>query len=84
MFAIQGGTLSHPKYGKRYRMGTILVVDGKVMLIYRRLKNRTIRINGPPGGGLDEHGTPEQSIVRGVNEEVGLDVKIRAMGDELV
>jgi hypothetical protein len=38
-------------YGKKHRMGTmgILLREGKVLLIHRRLKTSTIRDNGPPG-----------------------------------
>ncbi|EJT80303.1 hypothetical protein GGTG_00305 [Gaeumannomyces tritici R3-111a-1] len=92
MSTIQANTLSRPKYDKMSRMGTmgILVADGKVLLIHRRLKTRTIRIDGPPdswsfpGGGLDEDETPEQAIVREMKEEIGLDVKIKTVGDEPV
>lgn len=37
-----------------------------------------------PGGALDENEVPEQAIVREIKEEVGLDVAIVPIGDELV
>ncbi|KAK0369167.1 hypothetical protein CLIM01_13469 [Colletotrichum limetticola] len=80
-------------------MGILVREDdegGEVLLIHRRLKTKEIRENGPPGtwglgdtwsfpgGGLDEDETPEQTILREMKEEIGVDVVIESIGDEPV
>ncbi|GJC90050.1 RNA pyrophosphohydrolase [Colletotrichum liriopes] len=80
------------EYSEEAKMGTmgILVKEGKVLLIYRRLKTKEIRINGPPdtwsfpGGGVEENETPEDAIRREMKEEVGLEVEIQTIGGESV
>ncbi|KAH8750214.1 NUDIX hydrolase domain-like protein [Diaporthe sp. PMI_573] len=88
----KANTITRLKYGKKARMGTmgILRKEGKVLLIHRRLKNKTTKIDGPPdtwsfpGGGADEDETPEETIMREMEEEVGLKVVIKPIGDETV
>ncbi|KAH0830020.1 Nudix hydrolase 1 [Fonsecaea pedrosoi] len=73
-------------YGKKARMGTMgIVANGdKVLLI------QNIKTDGPyetwafPGGGVDEDETPEKAVVRHIQEEVGLKVAIKHIGDETV
>lgn len=50
-----------------------LVRDGKVLLIRKKRGLGAGKINGP-GGGIEAHESPEQSAIREVKEEVGIDI----------
>ncbi len=62
----QANTITRLKYGKKARMGTmgILLKEGKVLLIHRRLKNKMIKTNDPPGTRQDQHLPPSQNEPR--------------------
>ena len=50
-----------------------LVRDGKVLLIRKKRGLGAGKINGP-GGGVEKDESPEQSVIREVKEEVGIDI----------
>ena len=52
----------------------ILVKDGKILLLLRRLGWKT-GYWGPPGGHIDPGETPKQAAVRETYEEAGLRIK---------
>ena len=52
----------------------ILVKDGKILLLLRRLGWKT-GYWGPPGGHIDAGETPKQAAVRETYEEAGLRIK---------
>ena len=52
----------------------ILVKDGKILLLLRRLGWKT-GYWGPPGGHIDPGETPKQAAVRETFEEAGLRIK---------
>ena len=49
-----------------------LVKDNKVFLVHNKKYNKWV----PPGGHIEENETPDQTAIRELREEVGLDVEI--------
>ena len=66
----------------------VIICDGKVLTMFRRLKNKDGSIKEYyvlPGGGIEENETMEQTVVRELKEEMNLDIKIiEYLGKEFI
>lgn len=58
------------------RASAVIVKDGKILLI-RRFRKKQGEYWVFPGGGVEEGDTPEETVVREVKEETGLDVSCK-------
>jgi mutator protein MutT len=65
----------------RRRSAAILIEADHIALIERRRLDRHYFVF--PGGGVEAHETPEQAVVREVEEELGIQITVRRLVAEL-
>jgi mutator protein MutT len=65
----------------RLRAAAIIIQDDQVALIERRRKERHYFVF--PGGGIETNESPEDAVVREVEEELGLQVQVQRLAVEV-
>jgi 8-oxo-dGTP diphosphatase len=65
----------------RLRAAAIVIQDDQIALIERCRQERHYFVF--PGGGIEAHESPEEAVVREVEEELGLQVQVRQLALEV-
>lgn len=63
---------------KHFTTSALIIDEGKVLLIY----HKKLGVWLYPGGHIESNETPDQALIREVQEEIGLQVKIIGEKDE--
>ena len=63
---------------KRVSSRAIIIKDNKLVVLFRRRirDGKVVEYYSLPGGGLEEGETLEENVLREVNEELGIEIKI--------
>ncbi|MFC1613244.1 NUDIX hydrolase [Patescibacteria group bacterium] len=71
-------TVMNNELKKHFTASALIIKDNKVLLVYHKKLNVWLY----PGGHIEDNETPDQTVIREVKEETGLDVEIIGEKDE--